>query len=260
MLEKRIFRSLCAFSFGAAALAAVAVPVNAWEQTDALNIVDYETHYNNPSLVQGTYTDWTDLPNPWNIGEGWPYSYNFYGRYTSSWGGSQARYGVAVWRWQIPRTGWYDLRSNFKRTDNRTTAAQYYVYKNVTISDIRNYTTGAPILYKVVNQEGPNSEAGAWYYAEFGAICMKGGDVSVLVLDARQTERSSSADATFWTYLGEVHNSATCRDSDGDGILDSEDACPTEGDKGFGLDATGCPVAPPLSPATNYLLLQDKKR
>ncbi|MHB8810779.1 MAG: thrombospondin type 3 repeat-containing protein, partial [Desulfobulbaceae bacterium] len=177
----------------------------------------------------------------------------------SSWSGTQERHGVAVWRWQIPTTGWYDLRTNFKRTDNRTTSAQYYVYKNVTINDIDNYTTGAPILYKVVNQEGPNEEAGAWYYAEFGAICMKAGDVSVLVLDARETDRSSSADAAFWTYLGQQHNGRTCApDADGDGIVDSLDACPTQGNRGFGLNTEGCPLAP-LSAATNMLLLGGKK-
>ncbi|MHB8810780.1 MAG: hypothetical protein ACYC9M_12335, partial [Desulfobulbaceae bacterium] len=80
MLKKRIVRSLYAFSFGAFALAGTVAQGNAWEQTDATKIVDYETHNNNPSLVQGTYTDWTGLPKPWNEGEGWPYSYNFYGR------------------------------------------------------------------------------------------------------------------------------------------------------------------------------------
>jgi hypothetical protein len=33
-------------------------------------------------------------------------------------------------------------------------------------------------------------------------------------------------------------------DSDGDGVPDGRDACPTEGDRGWGLDATGCPVPP----------------
>jgi hypothetical protein len=259
MLKKRILRSLCAFSFGVAAFAGVAVPGNAWDQEDAVQIVDYETHNDNPSLVRGTYTDWTGLPKPWATGEGWPYSYNFYARLTSQYGGDQKRHGVAVWRWQIPKTGWYDLRVNYKRTDNRTTAAQYYVYANVTLTDIKNYTTGAPLVYKVVNQHGPNEEAGEWYYAEFGAICMKAGEVSVLVLDARETDRSSSADAAFWTYLGEKYKSQTCApDADGDGVPDNEDACPNEGDKGFGLTATGCPIAPPLAPI-RHLLLQINK-
>lgn len=256
MLKGNIIRSFCAFSLGALALVVAAAPGNAWEQTDASLVVDYETHHDNPSLVRGTYTDWTDLPKPWNIGEGWPYNLNFYGRYTSSWGGSQSRHGVAVWRVQIPETGWYDLRTNYKRTDNRTTAAQYYVYANVTIADIKNYTTGAPIAYKVVDQHGPNEEAGAWYYAELGAICMKKGDVSVLVLDARETDRSSSADGAFWTYLGEKYKSQTCApDADDDGVPDNEDACPHQDDKGFGLDDEGCPLAP-LSPVTNLLLLK----
>ena len=258
MLKKRILRSFCAFSFGVAAVGWGCCPGQRLGTVGCIEIVDYETHHNNPSLVQGTYTDWTDLPNPWNTGEGWPYSYNFYGRYTSSWGGTQARYGVAVWRWQIPKTGWYDLRTNFKRTDNRTTAAQYYVYKNVTITDIKNYTTGAPIVYKVVNQEGPNEEAGAWYYAEFGAICMKAGDVSVLVLDARETERSSSADATFWTYLGEKYNSRPVRGRENDGIPDKRTpARPKETRASAWMPPA--PASAPLYLATNYLLLQDKK-
>jgi hypothetical protein len=30
-------------------------------------------------------------------------------------------------------------------------------------------------------------------------------------------------------------------DSDGDGVLDTVDACPNAGDQGYGLDANGCP-------------------
>jgi len=36
-----------------------------------------------------------------------------------------------------------------------------------------------------------------------------------------------------------------CPDTDGDGIEDSKDACPTEGDLGFGIDGTGCPLPDP---------------
>jgi len=34
-------------------------------------------------------------------------------------------------------------------------------------------------------------------------------------------------------------------DSDSDGFIDAEDACPNEGDKGWGLQSNGCPVPPP---------------
>jgi len=34
-------------------------------------------------------------------------------------------------------------------------------------------------------------------------------------------------------------------DSDGDGIADDADACPNQGDQGNGLDASGCPLLPP---------------
>lgn len=36
-------------------------------------------------------------------------------------------------------------------------------------------------------------------------------------------------------------------DSDGDGILDPSDACPYQGDQGYGLDPSGCPLPPPDS-------------
>lgn len=37
-------------------------------------------------------------------------------------------------------------------------------------------------------------------------------------------------------------------DSDGDGIPDSQDLCPNEGDQGHGIDADGCPLPPPPPP------------
>jgi hypothetical protein len=36
-------------------------------------------------------------------------------------------------------------------------------------------------------------------------------------------------------------------DTDGDGIPDPQDACPNEGDAGYGLDTNGCPLTPPDS-------------
>jgi len=34
-------------------------------------------------------------------------------------------------------------------------------------------------------------------------------------------------------------------DSDGDGVADDRDACPAQGDAGYGLGANGCPLPPP---------------
>lgn len=232
MLKRSIVRSFCAFSLGAIALAVAAAPGNAaWD----VKIIDYETHLDNTNLVEGSYTDWTGLPYPWATGNEWPFVYNRFARNTSAWastGNPQPRYGVAVWRVQIPKTGWYDLKASYKETDNRTTAAQYYLYANVTIDDIKKYNTGNPIFHTTFNQHGEDS--GQFNYVEFGAFCMKAGEVSVLVLDARETERSSSADAGIWTYMGTVHNSQTC-----------EDAPP--------------PKKPQTAAPTNYLLLQGKK-
>ena len=224
MLNKRNIRLLCIFSFVAVALAGFSAPASAWEQSDAWKIVDYETHNDSNNFLKGSYFDWTDQAVGWQEGEGWPYSYNFYHRYTTSNGGRQHRFGIAAWVVRIPKTGWYDIKTNFKRTDNRTTAAQYYVYATTknemttaaypSIKDfvrkIQNKTLGDPLVHKVVDQHGPNSEAGAWYYAEFGAVCMVAGEYSVVVLDSRDTDRSSSADATFWTYLGEKYKTNEC--------------------------------------------------
>ncbi len=38
----------------------------------------------------------------------------------------------------------------------------------------------------------------------------------------------------------EQHNG--CPDSDGDGVPDPDDLCPDQGDEGFGIDSTGCPI------------------
>ncbi|MHB8810778.1 MAG: hypothetical protein ACYC9M_12325 [Desulfobulbaceae bacterium] len=210
MLKKRILRTLGACFFGAFTLAVAAAPGYAWDE----KIIDYETHLDKADLVQGSYTDWTGLRYPWATGNEWPYVYNRFARNTSQWydtGNPQPRYGVAVWRVQIPRTGWYDLKASYKQTHNRTTAAQYYLYSDVTIADIKSYNTGDPIFHVVFNQNG--DDAGHFNYVEFGAICMKAGEVSVLVLDARETERSSSADAAIWTYLGERYKSQPCVDA-----------------------------------------------
>lgn len=227
MLTKNIIRSLLALSVCTFGLAGFSAPANAWEQSDAWKIVDYETHNDSNNFVKGSYFDWTDQAVGWQEGEGWPYSYNFYHRYTTSNGGRQQRHGIAAWVVIIPQTGWYNIKTNYKRTENRTTAAQYYVYAtsrkevstapNPSIHDfvrkIENKTMGDPLVHKVVDQHGPNDEAGAWYYAEFGTVCMVAGEYSVVVLDSRDTDRSSSADATFWTYIGEKIGSEECSDS-----------------------------------------------
>lgn len=38
-------------------------------------------------------------------------------------------------------------------------------------------------------------------------------------------------------------------DMDGDGVIDSIDACPQQGDAGYGLDANGCPLPVPVKPS-----------
>ena len=39
-------------------------------------------------------------------------------------------------------------------------------------------------------------------------------------------------------------------DTDGDGVTDDVDACPDQGDQGYGVDGTGCPNPPPNAFAT----------
>jgi hypothetical protein len=226
MLKKSIARSICVFSFAAICLAGVACPAFAWEQI----IIDNETHRNNPSLVQGTYTDWTNLPYPWRDSE-WPFVMNYYSRYTSTWDVGQERHGVAVWRVQIPKTGWYFLKTTYKQTHNRTSEANYQVFVNATLSDIENRTL-QPVYQEFVDQYGEADTQFHW--AEFGAFCLKQGDVSVLVLDARETDRSSSADAAQWNYLGTVYNKEKCEDPP--------------------------PPLPKTFAPTNYLLLGNRKK
>jgi hypothetical protein len=72
---------------------------------------------------------------------------------------------------------------------------------------------------------------------------------------------------TVWAVLANVETSDSCPppasypsksapysiqwnyppqpDSDGDGVPDSQDACPTQGDQGGGVDPSGCPLPPP---------------
>ncbi len=41
-------------------------------------------------------------------------------------------------------------------------------------------------------------------------------------------------------------------DSDGDGVPDSSDTCPNQGNLGNGVDASGCPITPPPTQASGY--------
>lgn len=213
MLKKSIVRMIYAFSFTAACLTGAVAPANAWDEI----IIDYETHLDK-NVVQGTYTDWTGLRYPWASGNQWPFVYNNYARNTSAWastGNPQPRFGVAVWRVQIPKTGWYDLRASYKETHNRTTAAQYYVYTDVTLDDIhkndKEKLAKHQKFYMSFDQNG--DDAGQFNYAEFPEFCLHKGEVAVLVLDARATVRSSSADAAIWKYLGKTHNAQECVDA-----------------------------------------------
>ncbi len=210
MLKCKLFVRLgLVIVFGVAPLAVAVTPGNAWQE----KIIDYETHLNNTDLDEGTYTDWTDLPQPWATGNQWPWVYNSWARNTSQYGGDQPRYGIAVWRVRIPQTGWYYLKASYKETPNRTTKAQYYIYTDVTLDDIRSYTTdkGSPLYHLEFNQNGDDWDR--YNYAEFGAFCWKKNQVSVLVLDGRATIRSSSADAAIWTYLGTTYKGEKCMDS-----------------------------------------------
>jgi hypothetical protein len=49
----------------------------------------------------------------------------------------------------------------------------------------------------------------------------------------------------------------TLLDQDGDGIPDADDACPNEGDLGFGIDATGCPNPAPDADGDGYTIDED---
>lgn len=211
MLLKSIIRSLCALSFGAAALALFAAPGHAWDEIT----IDNETHRDNPSLVQGTYTDWTYNEHGWDTNP-WPYVWNNFSQFTSQWEGTQDRQGVAVWRVQIPKTGWYSLKAYYKETHNRTSAAQYYLYVNKTLPDIDSYKgtdKGDFVSHLEFDQYGERVYEHT--FAEIGTFCMKAGEVSVLVLDNRLGEavRSASADAATWTYMGEEFNSEKCADA-----------------------------------------------
>jgi len=145
MLNVRISALVTGAFFAAASLITGATPANAWTK-----VIDWETHdideahYSTSGaaldamLANGVYQDighkageddgtyvrgggWAD-----NI---WPPCNQGYHRYTSTKGKTQKRWGIAFWLVRIPKTGFYELKSGYKATHNKTTHANYFVYK-----------------------------------------------------------------------------------------------------------------------------------
>ncbi len=79
--------------------------------------------------------------------------------------------------------------------------------------------------------------------------------VGALIILSGGGDDESNADATATAIAAAptaTSERQTRNDGDGDGIPDTDDACPAEGDAGFGVDGSGCPLPPPDSDGDGF--------
>jgi len=108
-------------------------------------------------------------------------------RYLSHGGTNQPRKGKAIWSITIPDSGKYELTVSFRKTENRTKAADYY------------FTDGnGPNYHKTYSQNGDGTMA----WVTIGTFYWKKGDTSTITLDGTDSNDSDEADAMKWVYKG----------------------------------------------------------
>lgn len=199
MLKNKIItHSLCTILFATAPFTVAVTPSNAWD----VMRVDYETNNGNTDPVKGIYLDKGDWKS-------WNYSaINDWYRYLS-YEVAPLRHGIAFWLVEIPKTGFYQLKTAYQATKHRTNDANYAVYVNATMTQAEN-KTATPVYETIVNQTVSNPTISETRWANLGVFCLKEKDISMIVLDGRDDEQSDSADASDWTYVGEVYNSQVC--------------------------------------------------
>lgn len=160
--------------------------------------IDFETHNDNTNLALGSYSD--DGAWKWRY---WPTCNNTGYRYTSV-EVNPLRHGIAFWRVQIPKTGFYKIETSYFATENRTSDADYAVYVNTTTTAATN-KTAKPVFATTINQIGENVT-----WKTLGTYCLKKNDISMIVLDNNDDSGSASTDASRWTYMGEEYSSKIC--------------------------------------------------
>lgn len=180
-----------------------APPVTAWPDGN-VKTIDYETHHTSTNLANGVYLD----QGAWKTSI-WPAASNGSYRYLTVSIDPQ-RHGIAFWRVQIPKTGWYKLETTYLSGENRGPDADYAVYVNKTTDAVLNYT--AKPVYSVIINQHTTDLTNPW--PSLGTYCLQANDISMVVEDGRDDTYSDAVDATRWTYMGEVYNSKKCGGSD----------------------------------------------
>jgi hypothetical protein len=196
MLKSKIaMYSLSTMLFVATPLTVAVTSGHAWD----VKIIDYETHHDNTNLVEGSYTD----TGAW-LSRFWPTCHNQGYRFLTV-ALDPLRHGIAFWRIQIPKTGFYTIETSYFDTHNRTTDADYAVYVNATTTAAAN-KTAKPVYAVSINQTGP----GVVPWKSLGTYCLQKDDISMIVLDNMDDSGSASTDASRWTYAGEDYDSKRC--------------------------------------------------
>lgn len=197
MLKTKIItHSLCTMFFIASPLAVAVTPGHAWD----VKMIDYETHHNSTDPVKGVYLD----KGAWKTSI-WPAAANGSYRYLTVSIDPQ-RHGIAFWLVQIPKNGWYKIETTYLSGENRGPDADYAVYVNATTAEAENQTV-KPVYSVVINQH-TKKLTNPW--PSLGTYCLTENDISMVVLDGRDDSYSDAADATRWTYMGEVYNGEKC--------------------------------------------------
>ncbi len=126
----------------------------------------------------------------------------------------------------------------------------------VTLVSSGVYTQSASALAAIINLSNPAGDTINLPTGGFELVNTSGVDLVIDSIDVASgcTSNTPTEECLSGTALAPLESCFTdyqCTpppiDTDGDGFLDDVDACPTQGDQGYGVDGTGCPNPVPDS-------------
>lgn len=137
-------------------------------------------------LIDYGHTGYSETSNNWKTYNS-PESVNGSYRYLSREAGNHSRTGTATWQTEIPYCGTYSVRVSCRKTENRTSDADYYV------TDSNN-----ELAHFSINQIDHRNILdwdllGVYYYEK--------GQVVLVKLDGTDDGASDCADATKWELV-----------------------------------------------------------
>lgn len=136
-------------------------------------------------VIDFGYTGYSETGNSWRTYTS-PQSHNGSYRYLSHWDRGVARVGTATWTVAVPYNGKYRVSISYRRTENRSPDANYFVTNG----------SGGMDEY-IVNQMGDN----AYIWRTLGDYEYSAGQAVKVFLDGTDDNYSDCADAARWELL-----------------------------------------------------------